>query len=711
MAKAYNENGLRIVFVGGIGLGKSTTANAILGNKKFQNDDRFFGEHTYTSCSRSENANRLGTRITIVNTPELLKTTDIKDTFRMIETKMSLFHKLTHTKEALPVLRITSTLQEKEAEYQLKVIDTKATVKTQTTVFLVFFINIMVLLHSAKANNLDTNQVVHWKLMTKPVYFGENIDLECIIKTKETSAPMSWIMIPNGETIASDKIPTDVEKYGTAVKYNATAITYTLTIKQLNSTDVNRVYRCDFGFHSYADKLLLNDKDFICKNILIIAKPKDKDVKYNFSLVEGTLIGKVQIKNGYPEPLCFGIFEGKKLSEGMRITITNTSIFFETTIELKYSIDICGGSVNVTCTYGNYDLHINDLVGDCLEKSKSKITVVMVTTFITGILFGITVGVGCVLIKKRRRQARRELNEFTAVASALRGNASIVCVIQCDDKPGHMAWTKAGTIIGLNNASLYLTKYDVFLKNQGNSMIYTLVIKHITIGDLNLVYKCESEFSSAEGILPLNEDTFVATPQREDITWNFTSRRGYIKAYVEVSFVYPKPRCIAVFKERDKTSYSKTNFTIESFLYTVKFDLVYKTNECGKMKISCVIGKEKLSILPISHDFNKDCDPDGNQLIDIFTNSSTTVLTEPIHQLSEEDKIRCKNLMHSLEIEKRYCVRTMIVGKQSAEKTCLLRRLLKEDISDVSSTDVSDIVVRRCKINIEDGKWIIGKGI
>lgn len=101
--------------------------------------------------------------------------------------------------------------------------------------------------------------------MTKPAYFGENIDLECTIKTEETSAPMSWIRIPNGETIASDKIPTDGEKYGIAVKYDVTAMIYNLTIKQLNPTDVNRVYRCDFGFHSYAEELLLNERDFICK--------------------------------------------------------------------------------------------------------------------------------------------------------------------------------------------------------------------------------------------------------------------------------------------------------------------------------------------------------------------------------------------------------------------------------------------------------------
>ncbi|CAG2218160.1 unnamed protein product [Mytilus edulis] len=67
--------------------------------------------------------------------------------------------------------------------------------------------------------------------------------------------------------------------------------------------------------------------------------------------------------------------------------------------------------------------------------------------------------------------------------------------------------------------------------------------------------------------------------------------------------------------------------------------------------------------------------------------------------------------MQSEKSEKRYFVRTMIVGKETVGKTCLLRRLLKEDISDVTSTDGVDIVVRRCKINIDDGTWTIGKEI
>lgn len=52
----------------------------------------------------------------------------------------------------------------------------------------------------------------------------------------------------------------------------------------------------------------------------------------------------------------------------------------------------------------------------------------------------------------------------------------------------------------------------------------------------------------------------------------------------------------------------------------------------------------------------------------------------------------------------------MIVGKERVGKTCLLKRLLNESIDKVSSTDGVQVVVRQCKIDIKDGKWIIGKG-
>lgn len=101
--------------------------------------------------------------------------------------------------------------------------------------------------------------------MTKPVMFGNYADLECIIKTDDKSGHMAWIRLPKGEVIAVRTNSIDNAKYEIDVKYDDTKMMYKLRIKQFNSTDVNRIYRCDSGFESYAEKLLLNDKDYICK--------------------------------------------------------------------------------------------------------------------------------------------------------------------------------------------------------------------------------------------------------------------------------------------------------------------------------------------------------------------------------------------------------------------------------------------------------------
>ncbi|XP_052074596.1 uncharacterized protein LOC127712267 isoform X2 [Mytilus californianus] len=233
---------------------------------------------------------------------------------------------------------------------------------------------IIVLWHAAKASFED--QVIQWKLMTKPVYFGKSVVLECIIQTEDKSAPMLWTKLPNGKTLAYNQNSRYIDKYAVTVEYHERTMVYNLTIKHFNSSDVNRVYKCDFGFHSYSDDLLLNEKDFI-------SEPSVKHMK-NFSLDNRRLNGIVLIYNGYPKPLCSGKFEGEELSKFMNISIRNISIFYETKIELEYSTAMCTGTVNVTCIYGNHTVLITQLVDTCTDSSESNHTTVQIMLTLAG---------------------------------------------------------------------------------------------------------------------------------------------------------------------------------------------------------------------------------------------------------------------------------------------------------------------------------------
>ncbi|XP_063448527.1 uncharacterized protein LOC134728058 [Mytilus trossulus] len=51
-------------------------------------------------------------------------------------------------------------------------------------------------------------------------------------------------------------------------------------------------------------------------------------------------------------------------------------------------------------------------------------------------------------------------------------------------------------------------------------------------------------------------------------------------------------------------------------------------------------------------------------------------------------------------------IRLVIIGENGVGKTCLMRRLLKQSIEGVESTDGINIDVANCKIRLRDGKWI-----
>lgn len=83
---------------------------------------------------------------------------------------------------------------------------------------------------------------------------------------------------------------------------------------------------------------------------------------------------------------------------------------------------------------------------------------------------------------------------------------------------------------------------------------------------------------------------------------------------------------------------------------------------------------------------------------------SLTEMPETIKKMSEHDRKEFLKATAS-GTAKRFNIRVMIVGKGQVGKTCLLRRLMNEQIGDVKSTDGLDISRRKCQIDIKTGEW------
>ncbi|VDI72010.1 Hypothetical predicted protein [Mytilus galloprovincialis] len=81
-------------------------------------------------------------------------------------------------------------------------------------------------------------------------------------------------------------------------------------------------------------------------------------------------------------------------------------------------------------------------------------------------------------------------------------------------------------------------------------------------------------------------------------------------------------------------------------------------------------------------------------------------MPDAVKQMSDHDRnIFLKAAQSGTAV--RYYIRIMIVGESGVGKTCLLRRLMKEQICDVRSTDGIHIEVKQCKINLQTQKWIL----
>lgn len=83
-----------------------------------------------------------------------------------------------------------------------------------------------------------------------------------------------------------------------------------------------------------------------------------------------------------------------------------------------------------------------------------------------------------------------------------------------------------------------------------------------------------------------------------------------------------------------------------------------------------------------------------------------TAIPDIIKQMSVNDREEFLKAA-TFGTSQRYCIRVIMVGEKSIEKTCVLKRLLQDDLVDVKSTELDEIDMNRreCMIDVHTGKW------
>ncbi|CAG2188479.1 unnamed protein product [Mytilus edulis] len=112
--------------------------------------------------------------------------------------------------------------------------------------------------------------------------------------------------------------------------------------------------------------------------------------------------------------------QGEEISKFMKISIKNISIFYETKIELDYRTDMCTGTVNVTCSYGNHTVLITQLVDACTDSSETSNTTVQI---IIATLAGCMLVGGCLAVycywKLKQTRFPAPIVQFNAIPQSI----------------------------------------------------------------------------------------------------------------------------------------------------------------------------------------------------------------------------------------------------------------------------------------------------
>lgn len=248
-----------------------------------------------------------------------------------------------------------------------------------------------------------------WIVKSKPLIFGEDVQLSCYGSTCQPNTIKKWIGGPNYKLLCYVGYTADSSKY--EMEVNDTDADFGLMIKNIAVEDTFCRYTCACGLDQYTNTLDLEGVDFIYPPV----------VKYNMSaLKEGTYQVDIQM-TVYPLPKCYITYQGNvtilnitsSTTSGHQLRLYNVTI--NQTMDMEHYS--CYGTLFLKCDVEHriYTL-INQSIDICTEKKDTNYSLfIHLIYIIVPVCLIIGVSLGCMhrhdlLNKKKCCKREPELN-------------------------------------------------------------------------------------------------------------------------------------------------------------------------------------------------------------------------------------------------------------------------------------------------------------
>lgn len=237
--------------------------------------------------------------------------------------------------------------------------------------------------HNVLLTVFSTISAVHieWET-TFPAEIGKIAYLQCNISDTAsncTSKSRQWIGGLKYDGLCHENECLTVKKYNVMKQPRCW---YTLMIYNFSESDINYDYSCFYGASKMRRNLTLDENKFIYV-------PLESDVSQEYKKTDKTITFRINISKIYPEPSCVADFNGKNISNDMKISVTKPGFYFATDLQVNHTVSSCG-IIRVSCNFGGRTISRN--FDDCQGGKNGNDTS---TWMVVGIIFGVII---CVIV-------------------------------------------------------------------------------------------------------------------------------------------------------------------------------------------------------------------------------------------------------------------------------------------------------------------------